>query len=97
MGLGQLAEEAVNAAEGDMARVQAAADAISAAIKKVQPLLNSGTWQGPAATAWTGEWNSLYAAVASCLNGLPAAEANVVAQVRTQMEKMIQQHARQLA
>jgi hypothetical protein len=97
MGLGQLAGEAVGAAEGDMAKVQAAADAISVAIKKVQPWLNSGTWQGPEATSWMGEWNSFYAAVLSCLNGLPAAEANVVSQVRVQMEKMVQQETRKPA
>ena len=98
MGLGQLiVEEAVGAAEGDMAKVQAAADAISAAVKKVQPLLNSGTWQGPEATSWMGEWNSLYAAVLRCLDGLPAAEANVVSQVHAQVEKMVQQRAKQSA
>jgi hypothetical protein len=97
MGWGNLAEEAVSAAEGDMARVQAAADAISAALKKVEPWLNAGTWQGPDATTWMGQWNSFYATVQSCLNGLPAAEANVVSQTRIQMEKLARQHAGQPA
>jgi uncharacterized protein YukE len=97
MGWGQLVQEAVTDAQNDMARVESAAGAIQAAIGKVQPLLTSGTWQGPAATAWIGNWQSLYKSVQSCLNGLPAAEAQVVSQVRTDMEAQARQHAGQPA
>jgi hypothetical protein len=97
MGWAQLAQDDILAAQQDMARVQAAADAISAAIGTVAPLLDSGTWQGPEAAAWIGEWHSFYQAVRSCLGGLPAAQAQVVAKVRADAEKMIQQHNRQPA
>lgn len=97
MGWGQLVQEAVTDAQNDMARVESAAGAIQAAIAKVQPLLTSGTWQGPEATAWIGNWQSLYKSVQSCLNSLPAAEAQVVSQVRTSMEKTARQHAGQPA
>lgn len=97
MGWGQLEFEAVSAAQADMAKVQAAADAIQAAIAKVTPLLNSGTWQGPEATSWIGDWQSFYKGVQSCLNSLPAAEAQAVSQVRQEMQKLAQQHAGQPA
>lgn len=97
MGWGDLVAEDVSAAQADMARVQAAADAIHTAIGKVAPLLNSGTWQGPDATAWIGEWQSFYQGVQSCLNGLPAAEAQVVAKVRADATKMLQHHTGQPA
>jgi hypothetical protein len=42
-------EEAVQEAAADMGTVQAAADAISGAIARVQPLLSGQTWTGPAA------------------------------------------------
>jgi hypothetical protein len=91
--LNDMIEEAVQAAAADMATVQAAADAISGAVAKVTPLLSGQTWTGPAATAWEGDWNSCYAAVLSCLNGLPAAEASVIAGVRRQMEQLARQQA----
>lgn len=97
MGWGDLVQQAVQDASGDMAKVQKAADAISAAIKKVQPWLTSDTWQGPEATAWVGDWTTFYGTVMSCLNGLPAAEAGVVSSTRTQMEQMARQHAGQPA
>ena len=97
MGWGDLVQQAVTDASGDMARVQNAADAISAAIKKVQPWLNPDTWQGSEATTWMGDWETFYASVQSGLNGLPAAEASVVSQTRTQMEKLARQHAGQPA
>lgn len=97
MGWGALAQEAVAGAEADMARVQAAADAIRQAIGKVAPLLDAGTWQGPAAAAWIGEWNGFYQAVQSCLNALPAAEQQVISQVRAQMAQLARQHAGQPA
>jgi uncharacterized protein YukE len=97
MGWGDLIQEAVQEAEADMAKVQGAADAIQSAISRVEPWLDPATWQGSEATAWIGEWKSFYQAVQSCLNGLPAAEAQVIATVRSQMEKMAQQHAGQPA
>jgi hypothetical protein len=97
MGWGDLAQQAVTDASGDMAKVQNAADAISAAIKKVQPWLNAGTWQGSEATTWMGDWETFYASVMSCLSGLPAAEAHVISSTRTQMEKLARQHAGQPA
>ena len=86
--------DAMAAAEGDMATVQAAADAINAAIRKVQPWLGGDTWTGPAATAWEGDWDSFYASVLSCLNSLPSAEASVIAGVLHQAEQLQQQIAK---
>ena len=93
MGWGDLIAEAVGEAQSDMGSVDSAAQAIQKAINNVQPLLNSETWSGPDATAWIGQWRSLYSAVQSCLNSLPAAEVRVVAQVRSSMEKMAREHA----
>lgn len=89
MGLGQLVGEAVAYAEADMARVEAAAAAIKSAIGKARPWLDASTWQGLAAADWLGQWRSLYASVQRCLDDLPAAEAQVVAQVQTRMEDMV--------
>jgi hypothetical protein len=97
MGWGDLVAETVSDAQTDMASVESAARAIQTAISKVSPLLTSGTWEGPEATAWIGEWQSLYKSVQSCLASLPAAETQVVAQVRSNMEKMARQHAGQPA
>lgn len=89
-----MVEEAVQAAAADMAKVQAAADAISAAVGKVKPTLSGQTWTGPAATAWEGDWNSCYSAVLSCLNALPAAEASVIADVQRQAEQLAARQAK---
>jgi uncharacterized protein YukE len=97
MGWGDAIAEAVGEAQSDMARVQSAAQAIQAAISNVQPLLTSGTWQGPAATAWIGQWQGFYKSVQSCLDSLPVAEAEVVSQVRASMEKLAHEHAGQPA
>ena len=97
MGWGQLVEEAVSEAESDMARVQAAAEAINAAIGKVRPLLSGDTWQGPDASSWISDWNGFYKSVQSCLGGLPAAEKAVVAKVQSDMESQARQHAGQPA
>ena len=88
MGNGMV-QEAVEDAASDMGNVQAAADAISAAIAKVTPWLNGQTWTGSAATSWEGDWNSFYASVKSCLSDLPAAEASIVSSTRTQMEALV--------
>ncbi|HEY1667601.1 MAG TPA: hypothetical protein VGG54_18105 [Trebonia sp.] len=84
-----MVQQAVEAASDEMGNVQAAADAISAAIAKVTPWLNGQTWTGSAATSWEGDWNSFYASVKSCLNDLPAAEASIVSSTRTQMEALV--------
>jgi uncharacterized protein YukE len=91
MGNGMV-QEAVEGAASDMGNVQAAADAISAAIAKVTPWLSGQTWTGSAATAWEGDWHTFYATVTSCLNDLPAAESSVISATRTQMEKLAAQH-----
>ena len=83
-----MVQEAVEDASNDMGNVQAAADAISAAIGKVTPWLSGQTWTGSAATSWEGDWNTFYATVKSCLNDLPAAEASVITATRTQMEAL---------
>jgi hypothetical protein len=84
-----MVQQAVEAACDDMGNVQAAADAISAAIAKVTPWLNGQTWTGGAATSWEGDWNSFYASVKSCLNDLPAAESSIISSTRTQMEALV--------
>ena len=86
--------DAVSSAEADMSRVQTAADAITAAIGKVRPLLGGDTWTGPAATAWEGEWNSFYGTVLGVLNSLPSAEASVINGVRQQAEQLQKQLAK---
>jgi uncharacterized protein YukE len=88
MGNGMV-QQAVEAAASEMGNVQAAADAISAAISKVAPWLNGDTWTGGSAAAWEGDWNSFYATVKSCLNDLPAAESSVISSTRTQMEQLV--------
>ena len=97
MGWGDLVAEAVSDAQTDMASVESAAQAIQKAIGNVTPLLTSGTWQGPEATTWIGDWQSFYKSVQSLLASLPTAEAQVVSQVRTSMEKAARQHAGQPA
>ena len=84
-----MVQQAVEAASNEMGNVQAAADAISAAIAKVTPWLNGQTWTGSAATSWEGDWNSFYASVKSCLSDLPAAESSIVSSTRTQMEALV--------
>jgi uncharacterized protein YukE len=83
-----MVQQAVEDAANDMGNVQAAADAISAAIAKVTPWLNGQTWTGSAATSWEGDWNSFYATVKSCLGDLPAAESSVISSTQTQMEAL---------
>jgi uncharacterized protein YukE len=83
-----MVQQAVEAACDDMDKVQAAADAISAAIARVTPWLNGQTWTGSAATSWEGDWNSFYATVKGCLNDLPAAESSIISSTRTQMEAL---------
>lgn len=85
-------QEAVEAASGDMGNVQAAADAISAAISKVTPWLNGDTWTGSAATSWEGDWRSFYASVKNCLNDLPSAESNIIHAAETQAEDLAAKH-----
>jgi hypothetical protein len=97
MGWGDLVAEEVGDAQNAMDSVDSAAQAIQRAINKVRPLLTSQTWSGPDATAWIGQWQSLYAAVQSCLNSLPAAENTVVTQVRANAEKIAREHAGQSA
>ncbi|MGA8462062.1 MAG: hypothetical protein WB800_42195 [Streptosporangiaceae bacterium] len=90
--MGDIVGQAVSDAEADMNKVQAAADAISAAIRGVKPWLTPETWEGNAATAWAGEWESFYHAVQSCLNDLPSAESAIVSAVQTQMMQIEAQH-----
>jgi hypothetical protein len=97
MGWGDLVAETVGEARSEMAGVEAAAQAIQHAISNVQPWLTPDTWQSGEATAWIGDWQGFYKTVQSCLASLPAAEAQVVAQVRSDMQKMARQHAGQPA
>ena len=90
MGNGMV-QEAVEDAASDMGNVQAAADAISAAIARVTPWLNGQTWTGSAATSWEGDWSAFYTTVRSCLGDLPAAESSVISATRTQMENLAAQ------
>jgi hypothetical protein len=89
MGYGDLVSQAVDIAESDMSNVQAAADAISGAISKAWPWMNSSTWKGPAAQNWQVEWQGFYTAVKSCLGELPSAESSVVSDTQTQMEEFV--------
>jgi hypothetical protein len=93
MGSGDIVSQAVSAAQADMNTVQAAADAITTAAAKVKPWLTPETWEGNAAATWTGEWESFYQAVQSCLNDLPSAESEIVSAVQTQMTQLAQRRA----
>jgi hypothetical protein len=93
MGYGALIQEAVDDASNDMGNVQQAADAITAAIAKVTPLLGGQTWTGHDADVWENDWNTLYNSVKSVLGDLPSAETDVVNAVRTQMEALERQHS----
>ncbi|MGD0556659.1 MAG: hypothetical protein ABSA93_16995 [Streptosporangiaceae bacterium] len=90
MGYGALIQEAVDDASDDMGTVQQAADAISAAIAKVTPLLGGQTWTGATANAWEAEWRSTYNSVQSVLADLPSAETSIVDDVRTQLEQSLE-------
>jgi hypothetical protein len=93
MGYGSLISEAVSGAEDDMATVNAAAQAIIAAINGAKTWITDQTWTGSAATTWCGDWNGFYGQLLSLLqNQLPGAETTVVSNVRTQMEKLAQSH-----
>src|SRR5450755_2043026 len=95
MGWGDLATADVRDAQAAMRQVEGAAQAIQKAIGNVRPWLTPDTWQSGEATAWIGDWQSFYQAAQSCLGSLPAAEAQVVSQVRTSTEKMLREHAGQ--
>jgi uncharacterized protein YukE len=97
MGYGDLVQQAVDAAADDMGNVQAAADAISAAISKASPWMNSQTWQGPAAANWQAEWQGFYRTVQNCLGELPSAESSVISETQTQMEQIVAKHDHQSA
>jgi uncharacterized protein YukE len=93
MAYGDLIAEAVKGAQDDMSQVNAAAQTILGAIRSAAPWLSGQTWTGQAATAWCGDWDSFYRQVQSLLAGqLPGAEAQVVSQVRTQMQQLARQH-----
>jgi uncharacterized protein YukE len=89
MGDQAILQQAVDAATNDMGNVQAAADAISSAISAAQQYMDPQTWQGAAASAWEGDWASFYRGVQNCLTDLPAAEASVINETRTQMEQIL--------
>ena len=95
MGWGNIAADGIAAAQQDMAAVEAAADVIMQAIGSARTWLNGQTWSGQAATVWCDDWQGFYRQVEACLNGLPATEAQVVSEVRTQMEALIKAHATQ--
>jgi uncharacterized protein YukE len=93
MGYGDLIAEAVQGAQNDMSQVNAAAQTILGAIRSAGPWLTDQTWTGHAADAWCADWNSFYRQVQSLLaNQLPAAETQVVSQVRTQMQQLAREH-----
>jgi uncharacterized protein YukE len=93
MGRLDLVSQAVSDAEADMNTVRVAAHAISTAIGNVKPWLTPETWEGKAAAAWAGEWESFYRVVQNCLNDLPAAESDIVSAVQAQMTKVVRAEA----
>jgi hypothetical protein len=90
VGYGDLVGEAVEAATADMGNVQAAVDAIEAAARKAQGLLDPATWFGAPATAWIGQWQGVNQPLLSCLAGLPEAEQSIIAAVRSQMMAQVE-------
>jgi hypothetical protein len=97
MGYGDLVQQAVDDASADMGNVQAAADAISAAISKAWQWVNPDTWQGQAAQNWQGDWQGFYTGVKNCLGELPSAESSVIDETQTQMEQFVAKHDHQNA
>jgi len=86
MGNEYLIQQAVESASYDMySRVQPAVDAITAAINKVRPLLDHGTWSGPAAQDWISQWISQHNRVLNLLAEMPGAELKVISDTRAQM------------
>ncbi len=95
MGYGDLVAQAVADAQGDMARVGAAADEILSAIGAVRPWLHDHTWTGQAADAWCGQWKTFYGQLSSLLGPqLDGAESAAVNGARTQAEAMVTQRER---
>lgn len=90
MGGSYTVAQAVQYAEADMNAVQAAADAIHTAIKKVEQWLTPETWRGQAATEWAGNWRTFYHGVQICLSDLPHAESDIKSAVQTQMTELVQ-------
>lgn len=96
MGNQYIIQQAVDDANYDMYnRVQPAVEALSAAFKKVQPLLDHGTWSGPAAEKWIREWMSQYKAVLKLLGDMPGAERKVVSDARAHAEATVSKMNRQ--
>lgn len=81
LGLGQIWGEERQAAAEETGQAIAAGDAIAGLIKAVRPFLNAGTWSGPAADSWMGDWDNFYGRLLRMLQELPAAQATVQASV----------------
>lgn len=77
-----------------MAALSAAAEAINAAISDVRPWLDGRTWNGRAADAWTGGWQTQFRRLQSMLAALPDAESRVIQKVTRDAEQMVQRAAR---
>lgn len=94
MDYGSLTQEAVSDAASDMSSVNAAAEAIVAAINGARIWITDQTWSGHAAASWSGDWNGFYGQLLNLLSDqLPGAEATVVSNVRTQMDKLAQKQS----
>lgn len=94
MGLGQIWGEEREAAAQETGQAIAAGDAIAELIKAVRPFLNAGTWGGPAADAWMGDWDNFYTRLLRMLNDLPAAQATVLSSVAKEITAQEQREAR---
>lgn len=94
MGDQYLVQQAVEDAENDMSTVQAAVEAIEAAIKATKPWITDQTWSGSAATTWCSGWNGFYNQILGLLNQIHAAEPVIVNQARTQAENLVASQAR---
>lgn len=81
MGFGEIWAEEWQAAAAETGQAVAAAEAIAGLIKAVRPFLNAGTWSGPPADAWMGDWDNFYGRLLRMLDELPAAQATVLASV----------------
>lgn len=84
-----IVQQAVDDASQSMyGQVQPAVEAIHAAIEKVQPLLDHGTWSGSAAQEWIDGWMAQYKTVLNLLAEMPGIERQVVSAAMTRADHL---------
>lgn len=90
--MGDFVGAAVGAAQADMARVLAAANAIQAQYNSTKPLMTAQTATGGRADQELGDWNALCNQVLSLLGGLAGAAQAIVADTQAQAEAALKKN-----